>query len=342
MKIKVEHIVKQGSQYCLKSKKNNKNLGCAPSHAGAEKREKQVQYFKHLNKEEETLEEMSGAGGGFGGGMEGSPGVKKMDRETFLAELKVRKFIKEAIRKYNDLKEAQEYQTTLEEQKIRNFIRVLLRESEEDRPHHSTGINVLSDLLKKIIPVIEIDYKKMTSSPTQRQSFRAHLLKAAQNTMDAEKLGDESDGDQPAEPSQNAMMHEDNPDASLDLDVEPKAPVDPEAQKFIDVERPSQKKAKQKKEDPMDSFKIEGEDETGRNIAMSTYQKVEKGIQDSYSILSDPEDKRLFYDYLITNLKLYFDKFEDELKANVQEPESAGYEQGQNGQGGTPDQGLGL
>jgi protein-tyrosine phosphatase len=44
-----EHIVKQGKKYCLKSKKSNENLGCYPTKAGAEKREKQVQYFKHVN-----------------------------------------------------------------------------------------------------------------------------------------------------------------------------------------------------------------------------------------------------------------------------------------------------
>jgi len=44
-----EHIVKQGKKYCLKSKKSNKNLGCYPTKAGAKKREKQVQYFKHVN-----------------------------------------------------------------------------------------------------------------------------------------------------------------------------------------------------------------------------------------------------------------------------------------------------
>lgn len=44
-----EHIVKQGKKYCLKSKKKNKNLGCYPTRAGAEKRERQVQYFKHMD-----------------------------------------------------------------------------------------------------------------------------------------------------------------------------------------------------------------------------------------------------------------------------------------------------
>lgn len=42
-----EHIVKKGSKYCLMSKKTNRNLGCYDSKAGAKKREKQVQYFKH-------------------------------------------------------------------------------------------------------------------------------------------------------------------------------------------------------------------------------------------------------------------------------------------------------
>jgi len=55
-----EHIVKQGSEWCLKSKKNNKNLGCYSSKKDAQKREKQVQYFKHMNENivEETVREV--------------------------------------------------------------------------------------------------------------------------------------------------------------------------------------------------------------------------------------------------------------------------------------------
>ncbi len=39
------------------------------------------------------------------------------------------------------------------------------------------------------------------------------------------------------------------------------------------------------------------------------------------------KDKELFYDYLIANLKLYFDKFEDELSTTVREPDSEIYDQ---------------
>lgn len=42
-----EHIVKVKGGYELRSKHGNKNLGKYPTKAGAEKRERQVQYFKH-------------------------------------------------------------------------------------------------------------------------------------------------------------------------------------------------------------------------------------------------------------------------------------------------------
>lgn len=51
-----ETIVKKGSQYCLKSKKSGKNLGCYANKAGAKKREKQVQYFKHMKESYEIDE----------------------------------------------------------------------------------------------------------------------------------------------------------------------------------------------------------------------------------------------------------------------------------------------
>ena len=42
-------------------------------------------------------------------------------------------------------------------------------------------------------------------------------------------------------------------------------------------------------------------------------------------MLSDPDDQELFYDYLIANLKLYFDKFEGELAGDVEEPTNQAY-----------------
>jgi hypothetical protein len=52
-----ETIVKRKNKFCLISKKTGRNLGCYRSKNGAKKREKQVQYFKHLK-------EMSSIAGG--------------------------------------------------------------------------------------------------------------------------------------------------------------------------------------------------------------------------------------------------------------------------------------
>jgi hypothetical protein len=52
-----EHIVKVGDKFRLVSKSTGKNLGTYPTRAGAENRERQVQYFKHAEQVEHFSEE---------------------------------------------------------------------------------------------------------------------------------------------------------------------------------------------------------------------------------------------------------------------------------------------
>ena len=59
---------------------------------------------------------------------------------------------------------------------------------------------------------------------------------------------------------------------------------------------------------------------------------------DAYDLLSNSEDQELFYDYLIANLKLYFDKFEDELEVGGEEPTNQAYDTAKQSQ---PDGGAG-
>ena len=61
-------------------------------------------------------------------------------------------------------------------------------------------------------------------------------------------------------------------------------------------------------------------------MAYQSFKKIETSIIDSYELLSDPNDQELFYDYLIANLKLYFDKFENELSGEVKEPTNKAYD----------------
>ena len=69
------------------------------------------------------------------------------------------------------------------------------------------------------------------------------------------------------------------------------------------------------------------EDKTGLNFAQSTFDKIEKQISDAYDLLGNEEDQDLFFRYLITNVKLYFDKFEEELKSSIKEPTTPEYEE---------------
>ena len=192
----------------------------------------------------------------------------------------------------------------------------------EPTPNKSTGINVLEELLKKIIPVLETDYKSLTTDNSQRESFRSHIINAVVNTLTPAKVNTAAGGEEEA-------LEE-----LIDIDL------GRDDDKFIDIRTDAEKKAEEPEEedDPRDSFGagVEG-DETGRNVAYQSFKKIESSIIDSYELLSNEEDQELFYDYLIANLKLYFDKFEEELSSAVSEPTNQAYDMAKDSAGAASD-----
>lgn len=194
-------------------------------------------------------------------------------------------------------------------------------------PNKSTGINVLEELLKKIIPVLETDYKSLTTDISQRQSFRAHIINAVVNTLTPARVNTDAtdlDSDDNVEPE---LALE---DMDIEEEIEITVPDSPEEDdKFIDIRTDAEKSADEEPEeaDPREEFGsgVEG-DETGRNVAYQSFKKIESSIIDSYELLSNDEDQELFYDYIIANLKLYFDKFEEELSSSVEEPTNQAYD----------------
>jgi len=247
-----------------------------------------------------------------------NPEGEEMDRETFMQETMLRKYIRRAI---SIVEVKNEKQRILQENSVRKYVRKLILEAEEDHPHDSTGINVLEDLLKKIVPVFEKDYKSLTTEPGQRQSFRAHIVNAVQNSLAPSRAEISASPDQPPAPAVGMTEQEDE----IEMDIPTERDLDP---KFIDIEP---EKKTEPEIPPEEKFGISGEDETGRNVAMKSWDQVETAVIDSFNVLSNAQDRELFYDYLITNLKLYFDKFEEELSAGVREPESEIYQQQQAG-----------
>ena len=241
-------------------------------------------------------------------------------------EKTLRESIRQVIRHVKNKKLNQENQLR---DVIRKFADIELKKLNETEtpdvdpaPNKSTGINVLEQLLKKIVPVLEDDYKSLTTNSDQRQSFRSHILNAVVNTLTPTRINNQA-----------------GEDSDLDEEIEINIGDDAEDDKFIDIRTDAEKAADEEDEaDPRDEFGagVDG-DETGRNVAFQCFKKIETNIIDSYELLSAPEDQELFYDYLIANLKLYFDKFEEELADSVSEPTNKAYDMAKSGEDSASD-----
>ncbi len=293
-----------------------------------------------LDKAIETVIEMS-AMSGAPGAVEGAPvdddsleEENEMSEEDKVVEQQLRKYINNKIK--STLSE-QKQKVLNEELKLRKIIRQLIKESDisDMHPSRSTGINTLEDLLKKVVPTLRTDYKRLTTDKAQRDSFRAHMLKAIKDSLvpsivNAQPQGDDSmllqepsDESSPEDLQVSSELTEEFQLLDeLDVDIEDDSPADKD--KMIPVEdddQPSEEEA----------FGIEGQDETGRNMAFATNKKIQQYILDAFDSLANEEDRKTFISYLITNIKLYFDKFEDELQVTVEEPTTPEYEQAKGG-----------
>lgn len=236
--------------------------------------------------------------------------MKSINRDKLIAENVIREYVRKRISK--KLQEQKMFENTL-----RKHIRKLLEaETGTEEPSVYTGINVLADLLKNIIPNIEDDYKMLTTSSYQRESFRNHMIHAIKNALnpvqavsDAERVGENYE----FEISEDYLLE------AIKIDIGDEEKEEKVSGEFIDIED---------QEDEKGSFGagLEDQNETGRNFAHDSFKKIEKQIVDAYDMLADEEDEKLFYDYLLTNMMLYFDKFEDELQSTLPDQTTPEYE----------------
>tara|TARA_X000001388_G_scaffold35248_1_gene24814 strand:- start:7457 stop:10615 length:3159 start_codon:yes stop_codon:yes gene_type:complete len=267
---------------------------------------------------EEDLDEMSSMASGAVSGYAGPIRKNKRDDEMTKEEKRLRKKIRIGLKEFFNNK-TEENKTliskVLEEHELRLQLRNIIFETsinEAEDPtldlHDSTGMNTLKELFanSNILSMLRMAYQSLQTNQEQRQSFRAHIVQWTQDTLAPVRAND----------SAGEEINEE-----VDIDI-----LGVDADKFIDADDGSQK------EEPKDNEKsvmspIEGEDTTGRNKASDVYPKIETSIISYYAILDNPEDQELFYDYLVANLKLYFDKWENEVAKNVQEPSNTAYDQ---------------
>ena len=211
--------------------------------------------------------------------------------EEFLLRENIRKIIKHTLNKRQQ-----------GEKLLRNLVQIALKEAavESKIPHDSTGINILEELLKKIIPVLQDSYLSLTTSQDQRNSFSNHIMNAVKNSLVK------------ADTNADALSEAITLDIADEEDEDPDDEAPPE---FIDIEDDEVEEEEEIPEEEEFASGVEDSqsDKTGRNIAFQTYKQIEQQILDAYGILGNDEDRSIFREYLLINLKLYFQNFEKEM-----------------------------
>ena len=222
-----------------------------------------------------------------------------IDRQQIVEELRLRRLIRKAIHIAEAKRANPKEQYLAEENRMRKVVHNLIMEDEvgdtEDSPYNNTGLNTLNTLFDNILKTVETGYKELASSKEQRDSFSSHMLKAIENVLAPLKA---------LEKSNDELSEE------IDIQVSPDRPED-----MADIR-------KDKEEQAVEDFGIDGVDLTGRDKAYETFNKIETQIVEAYKALHNPEDMKAFYDGLLMNLDLYFKKFEDEIQPSVEAPET--------------------
>jgi len=272
---------------------------------------------------EDEIEELSSVASG---AIQMAPAVKRdynatrNDKKMNKKEQILRKKIRISLQEFFNTK-SKEHETTvakiLEEHELRMQLREIILEqtlNEAEDPttdvHDNTGINTLKDLMKNtnVLATLRTVYKTLTTDENQKKSFRAHIIKWTQDTLAPVKLND-TDAE-----AVNEQVGVDIEGVNDDM--------------FIDASDGSEKDNPDVPEEENEKMQaISGEDTTGRNKAERVYPSIEKSIIDYYAELDNPEDQEMFYDYLIANLKLYFDKWDGEMSKAVDEPTNSVYKQ---------------
>ena len=223
-----------------------------------------------------------------------------INREEFMQEIQLRKHIREAIKVVHQRRKVH----LNEEERLRKTIRQLITEADPaiatGAPHANTGINALEDLFKNsnMLTTLRQGYKSLTSKKEQRESYKNHILNAVDSSIEV----------------QDALFDNSTEEIQEAIDIDVGGPEDNPA--FIDVE-----KKEVTPEDEVEDFTISGQDKTGRNRAYTDYKDIEKNLITAFDDLDDPGDRQMFKDYLLTNLKLYFERFEEELQTDLPAPD---------------------
>jgi len=279
---------------------------------------------------EEEIDEISamsaGAIEGSSGGFNFNKKDKKRMKKQLEQEQQLRKTIRIGLKEFFGNKQKEQdnlIEYVIQEHNLRlNLRTMILSEAASEDPTvdiaDSTGINTLKDLLKNsnVLSTLRNVYKTLTTDEDQKLSFRAHIIKWIQDTLAPVRLND-------IKPEGEEALSE-----AVGVDVQGIDTDPADINKFIEADDGSEKEQPAEETEEEETMQpISGADTTGRNKAERVYPVIEKSIVDYYGELDNPEDQEMFYDYLIANTKLYFDKWDGEMSTTVEEPTNDEYEQ---------------
>jgi hypothetical protein len=241
-----------------------------------------------------------------------------IDRNQFAEELILRENIRRAITIVRERREQKILIERTQEKELRIIVRELISEAQSAVStaaiHDNSGLNALEDLFKNtnLLSVFERGYKALTSKKEQRDSYLAHWLSGLKKMLAPEEERKEAD--------QELDMAKGNEGGSIDLaeDIDIDIGDDPKDDPaFIDVEEPEEKSDEEKEKD---GIAVPGLDKTGRNKAYTDLKNVEKTTLKIFDELDDVEDRDPFEEYLLKNLYLYADVYENDLQSSPEIP----------------------
>lgn len=238
-------------------------------------------------------------------------------------EQELRLLIREGIRIVKERKQKQ----LSEEDRLRSVVRHYISEVSRKTTvadkviHKNTGINKLDAVLKRIIVQIEDAYTNLSSNVKERESFRYHFLINFKNLLAPIDANRAAPG-----PSATALAEQADFEVEVEADDIDEAP---DASKFL-PSRPKDIEAAKAEEEAESGFeKLDSDDpyvQQGAEASETALSEVEQQIVSAYESLIAPDDAAAFKDWGMTNLKLYFDKFEGEMTDQIgEEPASPDY-----------------
>ena len=208
-------------------------------------------------------------------------------------EKALRSYIRKAIKV---VKEKKAQKNINEEQKLRKIVRNMIFEAKKVPKWESYGKNNLDVMLMKtnFLDALETGYKSLTTTRTQRDSYKTHVIQNVKKTLNLEKAK-EIQGDQSIE------LTEDE-DINVTVGGGELMGLSPEEEKV------------NQEEGDLEKFKIEGDDYSGLREAYEAFHLIEDTLLRFWKKMDLDEDKDVFYDNLVEQLNLYFDKWEGELE----------------------------